>query len=98
MNIEINNENIYEASDLRLIMQDKVISIGAKALYSYLYFLEWNEPKNYSTKNSVIDNLEITKKTFRKYKRELEKMGYLKVEFKNRNGMNRNIYYKISGR
>ena len=48
--------------------------------------------------NSVIENLGITKKTFRKYKRELEKMGYLKVEFKNINGMNRNIYYRINGR
>ena len=98
MNFELNSKNICEENNLRIVMKDKVISIGAKALYSYLYFLEWGESKNYSTVNSLISNLGITKKTFRKYKKELEKMGYLKVEFKKKNGINRNVYYKINRR
>ena len=97
MSIEIEQfkGTIYEygyGTVAKSVMKSKNISIGSKALYAYLCSYAWGKNESYPTVNSIITDLGISERTFSKHRRELEKSGYVTVEFRNVNGQNRNVY------
>ena len=97
MSIEIEQfkGTIYEngyGTVSKFVMQNKNISIGAKALYSYICSYAWGKNESYPTVQSITNDLCISEKTFSKYRKELEESGFITVTFKNVKGINRNVY------
>lgn len=64
----------------KVVMIDTKISIGAKALYSYICAYAGNDGCAFPSRDRILNELNIGKDTFTKYKRELMENGYLKVE------------------
>lgn len=97
MSIEIEQfkGTVYEngyGTVAKSVMQSKRISIGAKALYSYICSYAWGKNESYPTVQSITEDLGISEKTFSKYRKELEEAGFITVTFKNVKGINRNVY------
>lgn len=105
MNSEINNEFVdilrVEGVNARgygtipkIVMQDRRISVGAKALYAYLCSFTGSGNTAFPGVKKICLDLCITDKTFRSYRAELEKHGYIEVEqIRGAGGkFNRNIY------
>lgn len=78
------------------VMINPNLSIGAKCFYSYLCSYAFSKNEAYPTVERIIKELNISENSFRKYRKELEKSGYIKVEFKTIKGVNRNLYTIIS--
>lgn len=74
------------------VMRDKTLSVGAKALYSYLCSFAWGKYESYPTVNSITNDMGISEKTFSRYRNEIVESGYVTVEFRNIRGQNRNVY------
>ena len=74
------------------VMQDKNLTVGAKALYAYLCSYAWGKSECYPTVGSIMEDLGIADKTFTRYRNELQQSGYVTVEFRNVRGQNRNVY------
>ena len=95
IHIEQFKDTIYEkgyGNVAKLVMVDKTISIGAKALYSYLCSYAFGKGEAYPTVERIMQELNISENSFRRYRKELEDKGYITVEFKNIKGTNRNVY------
>ena len=95
IHIEQFKGTIYEkgyGNVAKLVMVDKTISIGAKALYSYLCSYAFGKNEAYPTVERIMQELNISENSFRRYRKELEDKGYITVEFKNIKGTNRNVY------
>ena len=95
IHIEQFKDTIYEkgyGNVAKLVMVDKTISIGAKALYSYLCSYAFGKDVAYPTVERIMQELNISENSFRRYRKELEDKGYITVEFKNIKGTNRNVY------
>ena len=93
--IEQFKDTIYEkgyGNVAKLVMVDKTISVGAKALYSYLCSYAFGKDEAYPTVERIMQELNISENSFRRYRKELEDKGYITVEFKNIKGTNRNVY------
>ncbi|WP_185923399.1 helix-turn-helix domain-containing protein [Brevibacillus brevis] len=79
------------------VMQDKTISIKAKALYAYLSsFAGSSENRSaFPGVSRMMEDLSVSKDSFYKYRKELEKSGYITiVQDKNSDGtFKNNIYY-----
>ena len=93
--IEQFKDTIYEkgyGNVAKLVMVDKTISIGAKALYSYLCSYAFGKDEAYPTVERIMQELNISENSFRRYRKELEDKGYITIEFKNIKGTNRNVY------
>lgn len=80
----------------KLVMQDKCLDIGAKALYAYLcsYAGSKSDGEAYPTVESIQRDLNISEDTFRKYRKMLEDNGYISVKYEQLNGKGkkRNFY------
>jgi|LFRM01.1.fsa_nt_gb DnaD/phage-associated family protein len=78
----------------KIVMQDRRISVGAKALYAYLCSFTGSGNTAFPGVKKICLDLCITDKTFRSYRAELEKHGYIEVEqIRGAGGkFNRNIY------
>ena len=95
IHIEQFKDTIYEkgyGNVAKLVMVDKTISVGAKALYSYLCSYAFGKDEAYPTVERIMQELNISENSFRRYRKELEDKGYITVEFKNIKGTNRNVY------
>ena len=95
IHIEQFKDTVYEkgyGNVAKLVMVDKTISIGAKALYSYLCSYAFGKDEAYPTVERIMQELNISENSFRRYRKELEDKGYITVEFKNIKGTNRNVY------
>ena len=93
--IEQFKDTIYEkgyGNVAKLVMVDKTISIGAKALYSYLCSYAFGKGEAYPTVERIMQELNISENSFRRYRKELEDKGYITIKFKNIKGTNRNVY------
>lgn len=80
------------------VMQDKSISIKAKALYAYLSSFAGSggeERSAFPSIGKILDDLCISKDSFYKYRKELERAGYITVkQDKDNDGtFKNNIYY-----
>lgn len=78
----------------QIVARDKGISIGAKALYSYLASIAGANGTCYPTRDLITEELNISKDTFTKYLNELKKIGYIKVTRSRSKGgiMTKNTY------
>ena len=95
IHIEQFKGTIYEkgyGNVAKLVMVDNTISIGAKALYSYLCSYAFGKDEAYPTVERIMQELNISENSFRRYRKELEDKSYITVEFKNIKGTNRNVY------
>ncbi len=95
IHIEQFKDTIYEkgyGNVAKLVMVDKTISIGAKALYSYLCSYAFGKGEAYPTVERIMQELNISENSFRRYRKELEDKGYITIEFRNIKGTNRNVY------
>ena len=95
IHIEQFKDTIYEkgyGNVAKLVMIDKTISVGAKALYSYLCSYAFGKGEAYPTVERIMQELNISENSFRRYRKELEDKGYITIEFKNIKGTNRNVY------
>ena len=95
IHIEQFKDTVYEkgyGNVAKLVMVDKTITIGAKALYSYLCSYAFGKDEAYPTVERIMQELNISENSFRRYRKELEDKGYITVEFKNIKGTNRNVY------
>ena len=95
IHIEQFKDTVYEkgyGNVAKLVMVDKTITIGAKALYSYLCSYAFSKDEAYPTVERIMQELNISENSFRRYRKELEDKGYITVEFKNIKGTNRNVY------
>ncbi|WP_304341575.1 DnaD domain protein, partial [Metaclostridioides mangenotii] len=63
----------------QMVARDKTISIGAKGLYSYLSSIAGANGTCYPSRDTITNELSISKDTFTKYLSELKKRGYIKV-------------------
>jgi DnaD/phage-associated family protein len=63
----------------QMVARDKTISIGAKGLYSYLSSMAGANGTCYPSRDTITNELSISKDTFTKYLSELKKSGYIKV-------------------
>jgi DnaD/phage-associated family protein len=81
----------------RTLMRDKTISIGAKGLYAYLASFAGTKFKCYPTRETILDDLNISRNTFDKYNKELKDYGYIKIERNRSNNgtLTNNIYHLI---
>lgn len=77
----------------QLIMMDRSISIGAKALFCYISSIagsnpnpEFGAPASWPSRERICADLGIGKDTFTKYLRELREAGYIRVEQKRTDG------------
>jgi len=77
------------------VMTDENLSIGAKALYSYLCSYAGNKGKAFPTRERIMSELRIGKDAFSKYKRELVQSGYLTVEQMRVDGRFKSNIYNI---
>ncbi|MCM1992557.1 helix-turn-helix domain-containing protein [Oceanirhabdus seepicola] len=64
------------------VMIDTNISIGAKALYSYICAYNGNDRGAFPTRERILKELKIGKDSLLKYRKELVENGYLIVEGK----------------
>lgn len=95
ISIEQFKNTVYEqgyGTVAKKVMQDKSLSVGAKALYAYLCSYAWGKDESYPTVQSITDDLGISEKSFARYRKELEESGYITVTFRNIKGQNRNVY------
>lgn len=79
------------------VMQDRTISIKAKALYAYLssFAGSMENRSAFPGVSRMLDDLGVSKDSFYRYRKELELAGYITiVQEKNPNGtFKNNIYY-----
>lgn len=85
----------------QLLMMDRRLSIGAKALFCYISSIagsapnpEFGGPASWPTRERICADLGINKDTFTRYLRELREFGYIRVEQKRVDGekFGRNVY------
>ena len=66
------NENEGYENVAKLVMVDNTISIGAKALYSYLCSYAFGKDEAYPTVERIMQELNISENSFRRYRKELK--------------------------
>lgn len=85
----------------QLVMIDRRLSIGAKALFCYISSIagsapnpEFGAPASWPSRERICADLGIGKDTFTKYLRELRDAGYIRVEQKRAEGekFSNNVY------
>jgi hypothetical protein len=77
----------------KAVMKDKRLSIGAKALYSYICSYAGAGDTAWPGRELICSDLNINKGTYTKYLKELKTTGYIKVTQKVANGrFGGNIY------
>ena len=76
----------------KIVMQDRRISVGAKALYAYLCSFTGSGNTAFPGVKKICLDLCITDKTFRSYRAELEKHGYRSRTMRELGKFNPNIY------
>ncbi|WP_241955592.1 helix-turn-helix domain-containing protein [Staphylococcus chromogenes] len=75
------------------VMKDTHIDIEAKALYSYLSAYAGSNESAFPSVSLICHELNISDKRFKKYRKQLEDNGYLKVNReRTQNGFSKNIY------
>jgi len=78
------------------VMRDRRLSIKAKAVYSYLCSFAGSSEDRiaFPGVKTMLDDLQISKDSFYKYRKELETLGYITIEERRDNGRYQsNIYY-----
>lgn len=76
------------------VMKDTNLSIEAKALHSYLSAYAGSDGAAFPSVKLICHELNVSERRFKKYRKELESYGYLKVERKRQEvGFSKNIYY-----
>ncbi|MCO4356960.1 helix-turn-helix domain-containing protein [Staphylococcus agnetis] len=75
------------------VMKDTNIDIEAKALYGYLSAYAGSNESAFPSVSLICHELNISDKRFKKYRKQLEDNGYLKVNReRTQNGFSKNIY------
>lgn len=64
----------------KLVMQDRRLSIQAKAIYAYLCSYAGNGETAFPSRNKILFDLCINKDTYQKYLKQLKDYGYIKVQ------------------
>lgn len=78
------------------IMKDTNITLGAKALYSYICSYAGTSGKAFPGRDLILHELGISKDTFSKYKNELVEHGYLAITQEKDNGKFKHNVYEIT--
>ncbi|HBF7390317.1 TPA: helix-turn-helix domain-containing protein, partial [Clostridioides difficile] len=80
----------------RIIARDRWLTVGARMLYSYLTSFAGNDGTCFPSRDLICYELDISKDTFTKYKKELEMSGYIRVhKNKSKQGKMQNNIYEI---
>lgn len=80
----------------RLVARDRWLTVGARMLYSYLSSFAGTTGTCFPTRDLICYELNISKDTFTKYKKELETSGYIKIhKNKSKQGKMQNNIYEI---
>ena len=80
-----------------LIVKDKNITLGAKALYFYILVCKKSKDITLQSRSEIASDLNISNLTLGKYLKELTINGYLKHEQSKINGRFGNNLYTILG-
>ena len=64
----------------RIIMRDKRLSVEAKAIYCYLQSFAGSSEKAFPSRQTMLDELGMSKNRYYKYLRQLTDYGYIKIE------------------
>ena len=77
----------------KLVMQDKRLTIQAKAIYAYFCSYAGNGTTAFPSRSKILFDLGISKDTYYKHFNLLKQYGYIKVEQQHQGGkLSRNIY------
>lgn len=77
----------------RNVMRDKEIDIEAKSIYAYISSFAGTSGQAYPGVSLMCDELNISERRYKKYRKQLEDRGYLTVERKRTtNGFSKNLY------
>ncbi len=80
-----------------LIVKDKGVSLGARALYFYILVCAQSKDITLQSRSEIASDSNISNLTLGKYLKELTKSGYLKHEQSRTNGRFGNNLYTILG-
>ena len=64
----------------KLVMQDRSLSLGAKAVYAYFCSFTGAGDSCFPSRERICYDLDLNKDTFTKYRNELVTRGYIKIE------------------
>ena len=64
----------------KLVMQDRSLSLGAKAVYAYFCSFTGAGDSCFPSRERICYDLDLNKDTFTKYRNELVARGYIKIE------------------
>lgn len=64
----------------KLVMQDRSLSIGAKAVYAYFCSYTGTGDSCFPSREKICYDLDLNKDTYTKYRNELSERGYIKIE------------------
>ena len=76
-----------------VILNDKNISVGGKLTYAMLLKYAWSEAGCFPGQQRLADDMGAGERSIRTYLKELEALGYLKIE---QRGLGRTNYYRLS--
>ena len=77
----------------KLVMQDKRLTIQAKAIYAYFCSYAGNGTTAFPSRNKILFDLSISKDTYYRHFNLLKQYGYIKCEQQHQGGrLSRNIY------
>ncbi|MCC0654241.1 DnaD domain protein [Clostridioides sp. ES-S-0001-03] len=80
----------------KLVTRDRWLTVGARMLYSYLASFTGASGTCFPSRDLICYELDISKDTFTKYKRELEISGYIRIhKNKSKQGKMQNNIYEI---
>lgn len=91
-NIEIRHETGYGLIH-RNVMRDRNLDVEAKAIYSYISSFAGTSGQAYPGVSLMCDELNMSERRYKKYRKQLEDRGYLTIERKRTsNGFSKNLY------
>ncbi len=76
-----------------LILNDKNVSVGGKLTYAMLLKYAWSDAGCFPGQQRLADDMGAGERSVRTYLKELEALGYLKIE---QRGLGRTNYYRLS--
>ena len=81
----------------RIVMRDHRLSIEAKAIYAYFQSFAGNRESAFPARDTILNELSISKTRYYKYLNQLIEYDYIRVEREEKDGWKgRNIYVIVS--
>lgn len=81
----------------RIVMRDQRLSIESKAIYSYFQSFAGNRESAFPSRETILNDLGISKSRYYKYLNQLVELDYIRIEREETDGWKgRNIYVIVS--